>query len=44
MPLIRNETLALDVVRAWVTWFLGSQPLHAQWEVMRPAALLLHSP
>jgi hypothetical protein len=37
MPLIRNETLALDVVRAWVTWFLGSQPLHAQWEVAAPA-------
>jgi len=41
MPLIRNETLALDVVRAWVTWFLGSQPLHAQWEVCaRPSCSL----
>jgi len=31
-PLIRNETLAVDLVRAWVQWFLGTKPHHAQWE------------
>jgi len=36
--LIRNDTLALDIVRAWVSWFLGSQPAHALWEVAPPPA------
>ena len=31
-PVIRNECLALDLVAAWVNWFLGSKPLPSHWE------------
>ena len=30
-PVIRNECLALDLVAAWVNWFLGSKPLPSHW-------------
>lgn len=28
--------LAVDIVRAWVLWFLGDQPEHADWECAPP--------
>jgi hypothetical protein len=31
-----NSGIAVDVVRAWVLWFLGEQPEHQSWEMAPP--------